>query len=181
MRTDIETLDLEQASTSPTYLIYSMFGDEKYRSTNGDITIDGQLYSGGEYGVSGMNNWTSARVRFPATTTLMDTFIGGTWRGMACKIYLMVTANYPQIWEEGYAQDGYAEQGFTVKDPALLLDGVMVGGAASRMLEIDVMHKGHLGQWTPRFRVGKPVANHLPPAGTQISWGGVVFTLEAQQ
>lgn len=172
---------LSEDATRPIYLVEMQFGDEpEYLSTNGAQTVGVTAYAGSDVGVSGMGDWTQARVRLMPTAARSAALLSPDWRGRPCRIYLMPCSEYPELIEPGYVEPGYALQGVVKADPMLLLDGVITGGAIGQYVELEISHRALLRRWTPRLRIAAPTCNHLPPPGTRLTWEGDTYILEAR-
>lgn len=172
---------LTEDVTRPIYLIETHFGDEpEYLSTNGDQVIDLITYHGSDAGVTGIGEWSQARIRLTPNPSRVASLISPDWRGRMCRIYLLPCSEYPEFIEPGYVEPEYALQGVVKADPLLLLDGVLTGGSLAQYVELEVSHRALLRRWTPRLRIAPPTCNHLPPAGTRLTWEGVTYLLEAR-
>lgn len=172
---------LSEDVTAPTFLIDMEFGSQEYLSTRGDIEVDGVLYSGFDAGISSISDWTKGTIKLVPTPERVQTALSSGWQGNKCKIYLLPQTSYPQIYQEGYVEEGYGIQGNQVYDPILLLDGVLdTASFSSSTLNISIIHKAYVGQWAPRLRITNQFANHLPEVGTQFTWEGDIFTLESR-
>lgn len=177
----LQTTLLAEDATRPIYLVEMQFGDEPENlSTNGAQTVGFTTYAGSDVGVSGMGDWTQARIRLMPTAARSAALLSPDWRGRPCKIYLLPCSEYPELIEPGYVEPGYALQGVVKADPMLLLDGVITGGAIGQYVELEVSHRALLRRWTPRLRISAPTCNHLPPPGTRLAWEGDIYILESR-
>lgn len=152
-------------ATRPVYLIEcNAFGID-LASSNGQWEYDAYLYRGADVAVTGMADWTKARIRLTATAERIERMTLPDWRSDACKIWLLPIA-----------ADGSQEARI------LLLDGVLTAAAiVGAALEIEVSHRALLRRWSPRVRIAPPICNHLPAPGTQLRWQGDNYTLEARE
>lgn len=166
--------------TRQTWIIEMDFADGvEFLSTNGDITVDGQLYTGSDLGISNISDWTSAKINLLNTASRTQAIIDGGWQGNTCKVYSVPTALYRQLWEEGYAEESYAIQGFVQEAPILVLDGVLTDGQDNLdHVSLTVTHKAFAGQVFPPIRATTQYFNHLPEQGSQFEFDGYIYTME---
>jgi len=68
-------------------------------------------------------------------------------------------------------------------DAELLFDGLVDGADAIGALEcvLNLTDNGSARSSIPDVTIGPPLANHLVPPGTQISWGTTTSTVEASE
>jgi len=176
-----QLVTLKGSATKPLFLIELDFDSPEHLSTNGDITINGNTYIGGDVGISSVADWTSATIKLSPSPTRVQIVVTGGWQGNPCKIYLVPVQNNQQIMQAGYVQSGYAQDGLTVEDPILLLDGVLTSAnIQSKGVDVAVSHKALVGKWTPRLRITSNIANHLPSNGSVVVWEGDNYILESR-
>lgn len=170
--------------TKPTFLVELQFDTTEYLSTNGDVTVDTVTYTGSDVGITGVSDWTSGTIKLVPNTSRVAEVIEGGWLNNPCKISLLPISNNRQLMEEGYVEELYAYDGIVQEDPILLLDGVLTAANISTgdngTVNLTVSHKAFVGQWTPRLRMTNQFLNFLPEAGSQFTWEGDLFTLEAR-
>lgn len=153
-------------ATRPTFLVSIRFAGSGKLSTNGDVVVTDTTYLGEDIGIDAMEDWTRATIRLRPTVERVSYALTSAWRGSSARIYLL-----PRPLVEGT---------YTGDDLVLLLDGVLVGATLGEQLELTVLHRSIVGQWSPRIRIAKPFCNHLPQPGTVLTWQGDVYTLEAR-
>ena len=176
-----QTALLAELVTAPIYLVELDFGaGQEWLSTNGDQLVGATTYTGADVGVASLGNWQRASVRLLPTATRATQMIAGDWRGNACNIYLLPCVRYAQIIDDGYFEDGYMLQGTVYGDPLLLLAGELVSANLGAKLEIGVTHSALVSKICPRTRLAAPILNSLPAPGSQFTWGGAIYTLEAR-
>ena len=172
---------LGERSTKPIYLIDLAFPTLEHLSTNGDHTIDGVTYLGGNIGLSAARDWVSATLTLPPDPARVTTLIEGGWRGGEASIWLYPAVDYPQLIAPGYVAEGYGHQGFVADDPVLLMVANITAAAADGdAVRLDLAHKYRGTKWAPGIRLLPPISNYLPAPGTVIAWGGENWVLEAR-
>lgn len=178
---DTQALMLSKKKTVPVYLVALGDGAE-YLSTKGTRVVDGVTYTGGDVGLSAMQDWSSATISLQPTAERVAWMLAGAWRNMACRISLLPGADFKTFSLDYYSPD-YVFQGESFGDPILLMPGRLT---ASRMsgdgrIEFTVVHRSSTARWAPPFRIGPPWCNHLPRAGEVIEWAGERFIVEARR
>ena len=160
-------------ATRPTFLVTLNFGDLQTFSTNGTISLGETTWVGEDASVQGLEDWSRAEIRLRPTPERVALALTQDWRGSEVHIELLPVVVYDDddFWEDPAPADA---------DRILLLDGVLTSAAVGETLDLTVVHRAFVGQWSPRIRIAKPWANHLPQPGTTFVWQGDVYTLEAR-
>lgn len=155
------------SSTRPIYLVEINFsGTAEYLSCSGAVTYDGQAYAAGGCSVESMKNQETARLSFPATAERNAQLLNSSWRRGVCNIYFIPGAPGDTLT-------------YAAADGVLLLPGLIDAAELSRdSIRLDVVNKYLTGVMCPGL-IFNQFCNHIPAAGTSITWEGETDVLES--
>ena len=164
---DAQLANVQGPSTRPVYLVdWEHSGvQELIACTSGDVIYDSMTFVAGDLRLNGIPNGRSARLSMPASAARAAETISGSWRQGLCKIYLI-----PALPDD--------EMNFAAADGILVLDGqIRTSSIETDNISVTVEHIAAGSRLSPRHTFDA-VCNHLPAAGTVISWEGDTVVLE---
>lgn len=149
------------------YLVEINFsGTAEYLSCSGAVTYDGQAYAAGGCSVESMKNQETARLSFPATAERNAQLLSASWRKGVCNIYYIPGAPGDSLT-------------YAVADGVLLFPGLIDEAKFSNdSIILDVVNKYLTGVMCPGL-IFNQFCNHIPAAGTSITWEGETDVLES--
>jgi hypothetical protein len=153
--------NVQQEATRPVYLVdWEHSGtQELIACTSGAVVYDGMTFNAGDLKVVSIDGGKSAQLSMPASPTRGMEVQNGTWRMGYCKIYLV-----PALPGDTLT--------FVEADGLLVLDGEIRSSALSgNSIGVSVQSTSDGVILSPRHTFDA-VSNHLPAAGTIISWEG---------
>lgn len=162
--------NLREVATRPINLIrWELSGSLELLSTSGQVTFDDEVYSAGGVDLVSIEDSVRAVLSVPADADRVAQTLGGTWRnGRICQIYAIP------------AMPGDSGE-YTTDDGLLILDGIINRPSLqSGRVVVEVVHKFMNGRLTPRATFNE-ITNHIPAAGTTLTWEGETFTLKARR
>jgi len=156
---------IAQPVTQPGYLIQIDATSTLRYTTRATLTYSGQTWTGG----ARVERLDTARggdaaVALPNTDNALSALI----------LSDALTDKRTRIW---------AIYSDSPTDAELLFDGLVDGADAIGALEcvLNLTDNGSARSSIPDVTIGPPLANHLVPPGTQISWGTTTYTVEASE
>lgn len=156
------------AATKPVYLLaWEHSGiEELIACTVGDVVYNGQTYAAGDVRISRIDDGRSARLSMPASAARVTESLNGTWRSGRCRIY-----NIPATPTDDLT--------FLEAEAILVLDGqIRTSGMSGDTVNVYCEHIDAGTRISPRHTFDA-ICNHLPPAGSVITWEGDTIVLEA--
>lgn len=160
--------NVDATRTKPVFLVaWEHSGvEELIACTVGEVVFDSRTYTPQDVTVSSIQNGRSASLVMPASPTRVAQSQNGTWRNGFCKIYAIPAAPTDALT-------------FLEADAILVLQGEIRSSALSgNQITVVCEHVGAGFRLSPRYTFDA-VCNHLPPAGTVISWEGDTIVLGA--
>jgi hypothetical protein len=143
-------------------------GSEELLSCSGDLSYDGDTYTGGGVNIQRIENTRSATLTMPATATRITESQNGTWRGGTCKIY-----SIPALPTDSNI--------FAAADGVMVLDGVILTSSfVQDKIKLTIVHINLDGNYTPRNLIDE-ACNHVPSPGTILSWEGENIVLVSRR
>lgn len=166
--TDTQLTNVEAMATKPVQVVmWGHSGVEELLSCSGDIVFDGQAYVPG-IEIVNIQDSRTATLKVPGDTDRVGEVQNGTYRGQACKIYAIPAS----------PGDGGI---YLLSEAVLQIDGIIDKSVyRAGTVTVTVIHKNLTGNLTPRHLMDA-VANHIPPAGTQILWESDRLVLETRR
>lgn len=155
-------------ATKPVYLVdWEHSGvQELIACTAGDVVYNGMTYNAGDVSVLSIQNGRSARLSVPASAARVTQTQNGSWRGGRCKIYMI-----PALPSD--------ELTFLEAEAFLVLDGeIRTSGFSGGRVNI-MCENVRAGSRMAPIHTFNAICNHLPAAGTVITWEGDTIVLES--
>ena len=169
MRTLPGGIPITDAVTRPVQLLTLSFPTTTIRYSNREtVTISGVTYTAAGFTSSvrfDARGQIQADVTIPSHDGGFRTLIlaSGDWRGRAATLAIV-----------------YGESGWTSADIVTLLEGEMdAAPEIGNSVRLTLRSTRHATEFAPRHVAGPPFCNHIPPAGSRISWGTESVTLGA--
>jgi hypothetical protein len=165
--TPTQEANVSGTATRPIYLVELWHGGaQELFSTGGEVVYGGQTYQAGGASVASIEDSNSASVILPWSPKRLQEIQSGAFRRQPCIITYIPAA--PD-----------AEGIFTVADGILLIDGeIRSSRFAGDQVTVSVEHISNTTKFSPRHTIDQVTAFVIPP-GTQITWQGEIYTLEA--
>lgn len=170
---DVALYAADPQNTRPIFLID--FGAEQF-STSGDQPP----YLGGLATLSPAQDWLQVVVSLPADSARVSNALAGTYRQTPVTVGMIPAVEYYAVFEQGYAEPDYANQGL-IKGPAVaVFDGLVDSFAlsANGQIKFTARHKILSKASIPGLRFGAPINYHCPQAGQVIQFKSTLYTLE---
>jgi hypothetical protein len=158
-RTESQDIRIYSEVTRPIFLCKLFHsGAAEYLSASGEITYDGQLYSG-LMNVTGIRGNESFLIDLPPTASRVGQIQSGSWRYQSAILYYI-----PASMADGDT--------FTADDAILICDGTIDKTQfRGDRVRVDCSNKYLNGQLSPLNTLDE-VATMIPPAGTSVTWEG---------
>ncbi|GEM_PF-4490580 len=169
---------LTQRVTEPRYLVQITLDRTYYCSSHGDVVWKGQTWSGNDLVVGQVSPERCSLKVGNSDYRHTAAAMSGAYQRQPVQVW-WAYQHAPQAYAEaGYWADDYAE-GQTIT-PILLFDG-LVSSCPSIGLQMDIEAETQPPRQFPSTRIRAPLANHLPPVGFTLTWGGEVYRIETRK
>lgn len=168
--TDSQRAAVDPGATKPLFVCeIAHSGTPELLSASGEVVYDGRIFAAGGCRVTAISDASSATIELPWSPARVNEVETGAWRNGICKIWAI-----PALPDD-------VEQVYGAADGILMLDGqIKSSGFSGDRISVNATHVSALARLSPRHTF-EAVCNHIPAAGSTITWEGDVLTLESRR